>query len=70
MISLTDFILITFYWVSMLEYISSTKIRNNKEEAPFGILGEINEPENDLRVKPIVEIKIGFPLESDRYSCD
>ena len=53
-------ILITFYWVSMLKYISRTKIKNNTEEAPFVIPGERTEPENYLRVKPIVEIKIGF----------
>ena len=29
LINLTDFILITFYWFSMLEFISITKLRNN-----------------------------------------
>ena len=46
----------------MLEYNSNIKIRNNAEEAPFGIPGVRNEPNNDLRVKPIVENKIGFLL--------
>ena len=49
------FTLITFYWVSMNKYISSTKIINNIEEAPCGIPGAITEHENNLRVKPIVE---------------
>ena len=32
------FMLMTFYWVSMIEFISSTKIKNNTEEEPFRIL--------------------------------
>ena len=39
----------------MLEYIYSTSIRNNTEEAPFGIMGASTEPENDLRLKTITE---------------
>ena len=31
---------ITFYWVSMTEFIPSTKIGNNTEDAQFGIPGE------------------------------
>ena len=36
------------------------RIKNNAEEAPFGIPGVINEPENDLRFKSTVESKIVF----------
>ena len=54
----------------MLELISSTKLRNNIEEAPFGIPGESTEYENSLGVNPIVESKISFLLEIDWYSCD
>ena len=54
----------------MLEFILSTKILNNIEEAPFGILGERTEPNNYLKVEPTVEREIGFILEIDRYSCD
>ena len=57
----------TFYWVSMLEFISSTKLGNNTEDAPFGIMGESTETNNNLRVKPIVESDIGFLLEIDQY---
>ena len=39
----------------MIEYISSTKIRNNTEEDIFGIPGARTEPKNYLRVKSIVE---------------
>ena len=52
------FILFTLYWVSMLEHTFSKKIRNNIEEAPFGISGASTEPENHLRVKTIVEREI------------
>ena len=34
---------ITFYWVSMIGFIFSTKLGNNIEESPFGILGVSNE---------------------------
>ena len=54
----------------MLESISSTKIRNKTEEAPFGISCVRTKAENYLRVKPIIESKIGFFLEMDWYSCD
>ena len=42
----------------------------NTEDAPFGIPGASTELENDLRVKLIIDINIGFMLEIDRYSCD
>ena len=58
LIILTDFILITFYWVSMLGFISSTKLRDNIEKAPFGIPGVSTEHENGLRFKPIIESEI------------
>ena len=45
-------------------------IRNNTREAPSGILDASIEPNNDLKVKPIVESDIGFLLEIDRYSCE
>ena len=63
-------ILITYYWVSMIKFISSTKIRNNTVEAPFGIPGASTEPKNYLRVNTIVESEIGFLLGISRYSCD
>ena len=47
--------LINFYWVSILEYFSNTKLRNNTYDATFVIPGASNETGNDLRVKPIVE---------------
>ena len=54
----------------MLTYISSTEIRNNTEQALFGIPDASTEHEKDLRVKPIVESKIGFLLEINRYSFE
>ena len=47
----------------MFEYISSTKIKNNIVEAPFGVPVVSTEPEKDLRFNPIVERDIGFLLE-------
>ena len=64
------FILLIFYWASMLKFISGTKLLNNKEEVPFGIPGASTETKNYLRVKQIVENEIGFLLEIDWYSCD
>ena len=64
------FILIIFYLFSIIEFISSTKSRNNTEEAPFGILGASTEHENDLRVNIIVESEKTFLLQIERYSCD
>ena len=63
-------ILITFYLVSMIEFIYSTKLRNSTEEASFGIPGTSTEHEINLRVKPIVERNYFFLLQIDRYSCD
>ena len=54
----------------MLEFISSTKLGNKTEDTPFGIPGASTEPENYFRVKPIVESKIGFLFEIDRYYFD
>ena len=54
----------------MTKYIYSKKIRNNTEEAPFGIPGASTEPKNDMKVKATVESDIGFLLEIDQYSCD
>ena len=68
-ISLT-FMLITFYWVSLIKFIYSTKLSNNKEEAPFGIPKAITEEENNLRVKTMVEHEICYMLEIDQYHCD
>ena len=48
----------------MINFISSTKIINNTEEAPLRIPGANNEHEKDFRVKPIVEIKIFFCWKS------
>ena len=64
------FIPINFYWASMIEFISSTKLRNNTIETPFGIPGDSTEHEIDLRVNPIVESKICFLLEIYQYSYD
>ena len=50
----------------MIEYISSTKNKNNIEEAPFGIPGESTGHGNDLKFKTIIETEIGFLLEIDR----
>ena len=66
----TVFILITFYWGSIIGFIFSAHFRNNTEEAPFGILGVITEHVNNLRVNMIVESEIGFLLEFNQYSGD
>ena len=60
---------LTYYWVPMLESLSTTKIRNNTEKAPFGIPGGSTEPENYLRVKLRILKEIGFLLEIHLYSC-
>ena len=60
MIHLTDLILVNLYVVSILKFSSGTKLRNNTEKAPFGIPGASTTTENNLRVKPIVEIEIGL----------
>ena len=57
------FILTTFYWVSNLKFISSTKIINNTKEAPFGMLNARTEPKNGMRVKQVVESDTVFLLE-------
>ena len=49
------FILITFYWASMIGFFSSKKLRNNTEESSFFIPGEITKYEKYLRVKPVIE---------------
>ena len=54
----------------MLKFISRNKSRNNKEEAPFGILGASTEHKNNLRVNPIVERDICFLLKIDQYYYD
>ena len=54
----------------MLESVSGKKIRKNTEEAPYFIPGASTEPNNNLRFNPFVEIKIGFLLEVDCYSCE
>ena len=54
----------------MLKFTSSTKLRNNIEEALFGIPDASTEAEKDLRFKPIVESEIFFLLVIDQYSCD
>ena len=58
------FILITFYGVAMIESVSSKKTRDNTVEAPFCILGASTEPDNNWRVKPIVESEIWFFFEN------
>ena len=61
-----------YLWVTIgfpcLNIFPAQKIRNNTLEAPFGIPGVSTEPKNDLRVKPIVDIKIDFILEFKLYS--
>ena len=64
------FVLITLYWVFMLEYISREKIRNNTEDAPLCIPRVSTEPGNDLKVKRIIDSDIVLQLEIYRYSCD
>ena len=46
----------------MVGYIYITRTRNNTEEATLGIPDVSTETENDLRIKSIVEIMIGFLL--------
>ena len=53
-IYLIVFILMTYYWVSMIGSISSTKLINNTEKASFGIPGASTEHENYFRFNPIV----------------
>ena len=60
------FIFIIFFWVSMLKFISGKKIRDNTEEASFGIPGEITGPRNNIGVELIVKSKIGFMMETNR----
>ena len=43
------FVLITFYWVSMLRIIYSIRLINNTKESNFGIPGASTEPKNYLR---------------------
>ena len=64
------FILVTLYWVSMIESISSIILINSTEKAPFAILVMSTEHENVLRVKPIAQIKICFLFEIDLYLYD
>ena len=52
------FVLITFFWVSVIEYISITKLKNNIEWASFGATSARNDPKNNLRVNPIIESEI------------
>ena len=54
------FILNTLYLVSTIEFMYSTKIGNNTEEAPFGIPEMSTELEKKLRVEMIVEGEIFF----------
>ena len=70
LIHLTDFYTYYFIWCFRAQFIYSTKLRNNTEDAPFGILGARSEPMNDLNLQPIFEIDIGFLFLIDRYSCD
>ena len=52
--------------LSMFEYISAQKIRNNTVEATFGVPCASTEPKKILRVNTIFERKIGFLLEFGR----
>ena len=71
MIHLTDFILITYYYYfPYLNQFPAQKIINSTLDAPFGIPGASTDPENDFRVKPIIESEIDFLLDFDRYSRD
>ena len=65
-----NFMIINFYWVSFIEFVYSSKILNNIEEAPLGIPKASTEEENHLRVKTIAESEIWFLFEFDRDSCD
>ena len=53
-----------------LNIFPAQKIINKTVEVPFVIPGASTEQKSDLRVKPIVEGKIGFLLEFDWYSID
>ena len=64
------FILITFYCISMIKCFHGTKIRNNTEEAPFGIPGASTEDNKNLKATPIIDNDISFLMEIDRYYCD
>ena len=50
--------------------MSNTIKKKQHKKAPVGIPGGSTAPKISLRVKPIVESKIGFLLEIDRYSFD
>ena len=69
-IHLTGFILITFYWVSMISFISNKKLRNIAEEVPSGIPRASSNDENSFRVKPVIERNMCFLIEIERWSCD
>ena len=58
------------YFFSCLKIFPTQKIRNKTVEVIFAILGASIEHQSDLRVKQIVESKIGFLLESDHYLSD
>ena len=53
-----------------LNIFTAQKIRKNTAETPFGIHGASTERQNNLRFKTIVDGKISFILEFDRYSSD
>ena len=54
------FILINIYSDSFLDSISSMKLRNNREEATFGIPSASTELKNYLRVKPITRVRLFY----------
>ena len=54
----------------MPKFISGTKLRDNTQEASFGIPEETTENENNMRVALIIESYICVLLEIYQYSCD
>ena len=64
------FIIINFYWVSIIDSISSTQIGTNAEEEPFGTPSVLNEPKKFFRFKTIGENYLVFLFEIDKLSCD
>ena len=71
LIGLTSFQ--TYYLVlvfSLFQSMSITKQIKNTVGAPFGIMGVSTEQKNNLSANPIIESKICFLLEIERYYFD
>ena len=64
------FLLIKYFWVSMIECTYETNLRNNTEKSPYGITDASTEHKKFLMSNPVIEINICFLLDLDQYSCD